>query len=203
MVKEINHRYLKDKHGNEFFPITHIDAIQGLDIEELQNSDEVDIKIEQKISEVNNKIETANKTIENANKTIESQQKAIKNMNNTLFNVTGDTGWIDYQVHPNNKKNVLSSAPDCAIREIRVGNDSVDKTLVFRSIRINIGNINHNTTIAQLPIGFNKDTVSFVLRSSGGKTPVELSIEKDSSVKAFLANGESNVWAAGQFTWLV
>ena len=41
-MAEINHRYLKDNEGAEFFPITHIDAVQGKEsmetsIEDLMN----------------------------------------------------------------------------------------------------------------------------------------------------------------------
>lgn len=209
-MTEIEHRYLKDNNDNIFYPLTHIDAVQGLDADAFSQSDEIDDKIKQKTDEINDKIDKANKTIEEANKTISKQQSAIDNnkktideISKTLGNVAGDTGWIDYQVHPDNDKNYLSSAPPCSIREVRIGNSSTGKQFILRSIRVNIGKIYHSQTIAQLPQGFTNETVSFVLRSTGGKAPVELSIEKDNSVKAFLNSGDSNVWATGEFTWLV
>src|SRR5699024_2704920 len=41
-MTEINHRYLKDNDGDTYFPITHIDAVQGMEtvetnIEDLMN----------------------------------------------------------------------------------------------------------------------------------------------------------------------
>lgn len=30
-MSEINHRYLKDNDGNRYFPVTHVDAIRGLE----------------------------------------------------------------------------------------------------------------------------------------------------------------------------
>lgn len=30
-MSEINHRYLKDNDGNRYFPVTHVDAVRGID----------------------------------------------------------------------------------------------------------------------------------------------------------------------------
>lgn len=200
MSREVNHRYLKDKDGDTYFPITHINAVEGMDTEGSENPF---TDINDKINQMNTLITQANETIAKQQKIIKDNANAIKIFDLAMGDMVGDTGWIDYQVHPNNVKNYLSSAPPCAIREVRVGNDLAGKWFVFRSIRVNIGKINHNQVIAQLPQGFTKDTVSFVLRSTGGKTPVELSIEKDNSVKAYLNGNDSDLWAAGEFTWLV
>lgn len=200
MSREVNHRYLKDKDGDTYFPITHINAVEGMDTEGSENPF---TDINDKINQMNTLITQANETIAEQQKIIKDNANAIKIFDLAMGDMVGDTGWIDYQVHPNNVKNYLRSAPPCAIREVRVGNDLAGKWFVFRSIRVNIGKINHGQVIAQLPQGFTKDTVSFVLRSTGGKTPVELSIEKDNSVKAYLNGSDSNLWAAGEFTWLV
>lgn len=193
-------KYPLDENGEPYFAATHIKGIQGLDTEDTENPF---TDINDRISQMNTLIEQANEMIAEQQKIIKDNANAIKIFDLAMGDMVGDTGWIDYQVHPNNVKNYLSSAPPCAIREVRVGNDLAGKWFVFRSIRVNIGKINHAQVIAQLPQGFTKDTVSFVLRSTGGKTPVELSIEKDNSVKAYLNGSESNLWAAGEFTWLV
>ncbi|WP_210123497.1 hypothetical protein [Staphylococcus sp. GDX8P106P-2] len=199
-MTEINHRYLKDNDGDTFYPVTHIDAVQGIDQE---STDNALTDMNDKINQMNTLIDNANKTIEEQRKTIEKQKTSLEVLDTALGDMVGDTGWIDYQVHPNNTKNYISTGSPCAIREVRIGNSLMPHLFVFRSIRVNIGKIKHNTVVAQLPQGFTKDTVSFVIRSSGGKTPIEFSIEKDNSVKAFLYGNDSDLWAYGEYTWLV
>lgn len=176
MVREIPHRYLRDNDGAEYFPVTSGEAI-----EELDKASSI-VAINEKIVEMNDK---------------------MKLMDSALGDMVGDTGWIDYQVSTANTKNYISSAPSSAIREVRVGNNLNGKWFVVRSIRLNIGKINHDQVIAQLPQGFTNETVSFVLRSNGRKTPIEISIEKDATVKAYLNGSDSDLWACGEYTWLV
>ena len=197
---EINHRYLKDNDGDTFYPVTHIDAVQGIDQE---STDNALTDMNDKINQMNTMIDSANKTIAEQKKIIDRNKEIIDYFDVAIGDMVGDTGWIDYQVHPNNTKNYISTGSPCAIREVRVGNNLIPHYFVVRSIRINIGKIKHNTVIAQLPQGFTKDTVSFVLRSTGSKTPIEISIEKDNSVKAFLYGNDSDLWAYGEYTWLV
>ena len=199
-MAEINHRYLKDNDNEIYYPVTHIDAVQGIDQE---STDNALTDMNDKIVQMNTLITEANKKIAEQKKIIEANKKAIDLFDLALGDMVGDTGWIDYQVHPNNTKNYISTGYPCAIREVRVGNSLIPHYFVVRSIRINIGKIKHNTVIAQLPQGFTKDTVSFVLRSTGSKTPIEISIEKDNSVKAFLYGNDSDLWAYGEYTWLV
>lgn len=199
-MAEINHRYLKDNDGDTFYPVTHIDAVQGIDQE---STDNALTDMNDKINQMNTMIDSANKTIAEQKKVIDRNKEIIDYFDVALGDMVGDTGWIDYQVHPNNTKNYISTGSPCAIREVRVGNTLIPHYFTIRSIRINIGKINHNQVIAQLPQGFTKDTVSFVLRSTGSKTPIEFSIEKDNSVKAFLYGNDSDLWAYGEYTWLV
>ena len=192
-MAEINHRYLKDNDGDTYFPITHIDAVQGIDQSSTDNA----------LTDMNDKIAQMNTLITEANNKIAEQKKIIDFFDAVIGDMVGDTGWIDYQVSTANTKNYISTAPPCAIREVRVGNNLNGKMFVVRSIRLNIGKINHDQVIAQLPRGFTNETVSFVLRSSGSKTPIELSIEKDATVKAYLNGSDSGLWACGEYTWLV
>lgn len=199
-MAEINHRYLKDNDGDTFFPITHIDAVQGIDQE---STDNALTDMNDKINQMNTLITEANGTIAKQQKIIEENDKSIKTFDLAMKDTVGDTGWVDYQVHPGNIKNYIRTGSPCAIREVRVGNSLMPHNFIVRSIRINIGKIKHDTIIAQLPQGFTKDTVSFVLRGNGSKTPIEISIEKDNSVKAFLYGNDNDLWAYGEYTWLV
>lgn len=80
-MAEINHRYLKDNDGDAFFPITHIDAVQGFDQE---STDNALTDINDKISQVNTLITDANTTISAQQKIIEAQQSSINEQKKTL-----------------------------------------------------------------------------------------------------------------------
>ena len=58
MSREISHRYLKDRNGDTYFPVTHIDAIEGLEVEGENNPF---INIAEKVEQLNKMIENKNK----------------------------------------------------------------------------------------------------------------------------------------------
>src|SRR5699024_11499806 len=118
-MTEIEHRYLKDNNDNIFYPITHIDAVQGLDNSETETAL---TDINDKINQMNTMIDSANKTIAAQKKVIDRNKEIIDYFDIAIGDMVGDTGWIDYQVHPNNTKNYISTGSPCAIREVRVGN---------------------------------------------------------------------------------
>ena len=68
MSREVNHRYLKDKDGDTYFPIAHINAVEGMDTEGSKNP----------FTDINDKINQMNTLITQANETIAEQQKIIK-----------------------------------------------------------------------------------------------------------------------------
>ena len=43
-MAEINHRYLKDNDGDTFYPVTHIDAVQGMESMEANINDLMNFK---------------------------------------------------------------------------------------------------------------------------------------------------------------
>jgi len=137
-MAEINHRYLKDNDGDTFYPITHIDAVQGLDQEGTDNAlTDIDVKINQ----MNTLIDNANKTIAEQKKVIEENDKAIKTLDLAMKDTVGDTGWVDISVPPNMKNNAQTNGFKCGIREVRVGNTLIPHYFVVRSIRLNVSNI--------------------------------------------------------------
>lgn len=187
-MAEINHRYLKDNEGEAFFPITHIDAVQGLENDST-------------ITDINNKVVEINETLTKANATISAMQKQLDGVGKDVVNLTGDTGWIDYQVAPTYKKNQgVSGGFNCGIREIRVG------TIVIKSIRLNLGKVNNNEQIAQLPIGFITKTQTFIARSNSNDNGVQFSVRDDGSVYGYLNKADQSLsrdrWVYQEFTWL-
>src|SRR5699024_1148115 len=147
-MAEINHRYLKDRDGETYFPITHVDAVQGIDQESTDNA----------LTDINDKINQMNTLLTEANKTIEEQKKLLDIFDVALGDMVGDTGWVDISIPTANKNNAVGTGFKSGIREVRVGNSLTPHYFVVRSIRLNISNITGSSMqIAQLPTGFITD----------------------------------------------
>lgn len=206
---EVPHRYLKDKQSETYFPITHIDAVQGINPKDTEDT----------LTDMNNKISQMNQLITKANKSISNQQKIIDEQKKTIdrnkeiinyFDVAigdmvGDTGWVDYGIQPHMRDGAIPSGFKCGIREVRVGNNLIPSYFVIRSIRLNISNITGSSMkIAELPIGFITDNQSFVARQHGYRHPITIECKKDGSVTAFVHPDDQSKtnWVYQQFTWL-
>lgn len=201
-MAEINHRYLKDRDGDTYFPITHIDAVQGIDQE---STDNALTDINDKINQMNTLLTEANKTIEEQSKTIAEQKKLLDIFDVALGDMVGDTGWVDISIPTNMKNNANSSGFKSGIREVRVGNSLIPHYFVVRSIRLNVSNITGSSMqIAQLPTGFITDNQSFMARQNGYRHPITIECLKDGKVMAFVHpddQSKSN-WVYQEFTWL-
>lgn len=190
-MAEINHRYLKDNDGDTFFPITHIDAIQGLENDST-------------ITDINDKVAEVNETLTKANATISAMQKQLDSVGKDVVNLTGDTGWVDYAVANADKNNGIKYGFNCMIREVSVGFSGA-KNLRFRTIRVNIGNVPHNVQVGQLPNGFIDETVRFIPSVSSGHVPPTVSVDTQGVMHVFfpLEDRDGKQWVYGQHTWLV
>ena len=201
-MAEINHRYLQDNDGAEFFPITHIDAVQGID---QSSTDNALTDMNDKIIQMNTLIDSANKTIAEQKKIIEGNKKVIDVHDLILGNMVGDTGWVDISVPPDMKNKAQSTGFKCGIREVRAGSTSLPNYFAFRSIRLNVSNITGSSMqIAQLPSGFITNNQSFVARGNGYRHPVVIECLSDGKVMAFVHHDDQSKtnWVYQEFTWL-
>lgn len=201
MSREVNHRYLKDKDGETYFPITHINAVEGMDTEGSENP----------FTDINDKINQMNTLITQANETIAEQQKIIKDNANAIEifdlamgDMVGDTGWIDYQVPPSMKNEAVKSGFPCSIREVKAGSSMNGSQFVIKSIRFNITSIKDGQQIAQLPKGFITNIQTIDAVGSARKAPVSLKLRDSGVVEAFLKEYDTSKesWIYGQYTWL-
>lgn len=194
-MTDINHRWLRDNDNEVFFPITHIDAVEGLEGISLTD-------INDKITEINTTLDTANATILEQQKIIDQQTKDIQTLNTGLFGMVDDSGWRDYQV-ANATKNGGFNGYSCQIRELVVGINS-EKFMRIRTLRVNLGNVPHNVQIGQLPTGFVDKPIRFVASSSSGVPAPVVTLGTDGVVKVFFdsnyRDGSQNVY--GQHTWI-
>ncbi|EGQ3068547.1 hypothetical protein I0P04_001900 [Staphylococcus pseudintermedius] len=174
-MTEINHRYLKDRDGENFFPVTHADAVLGLDTESTNSA----------IGDVNDKVQQLESTVSILSK--------------KLNNLISDTGWIDIQIDRNNKNNAISNGFDSGVRTININSIKV------KSIRLNVSNITgSNMQIAQLPTGFITDNQSFIARQNGYRHPITIECTKEGKVMAFMHPDDQskNNWVYQEFTFL-
>ncbi|WP_017722737.1 hypothetical protein [Staphylococcus xylosus] len=194
-MTEINHRYLTDKNGEIYFPKVHVEALLGIE----------DTDSENPFIEINNKISNLEQIIEDQQKVIEKNKKTAELHDKTLSDLIGDTGWIEYQVPPDMKNKAVNSGFKCAIREVRAGNDLIDKHFVVRSIRLNVSEITGaSMQIAQLPTGFVTDNQSFIARQNGYRHPITIECLKNGKVMAYVHPDDQNKtnWVYQEFTWL-
>ena len=201
-MAEINHRYLKDNDGDTFYPVTHIDAVQGIDQE---STDNALTDMNDKINQMNSMIDNANKTIAEQKKIIDRNKEIIDYFDVAIGDMVGDTGWVDISVPPTMKNSAQTNGFKCGIREVRVGNTLIPHYFVVRSIRLNISNITgSNMQIAQLPTGFITDNQSFMARGNGYRHPITIECLKDGKVMAFVHPDDQSKtnWAYQEFTWL-
>src|SRR5699024_48161 len=201
-MAEINHRYLKDRDGETYFPITHIDAVQGIDQE---STDNALTDINDKINQMNTLLTDASKTIEEQSKTIAEQKKLLDIFDVALGDMVGDTGWVDISIPTNMKNNAVGTGFNSGIREVRVGNSLIPHYFVVRSIRLNVSNITGSSMqIAQLPTGFITDNQSFMARGNGYRHPITIECLKDGKVMAFVHPDDQSKtnWLYQEFTWL-
>ncbi|WP_426457037.1 hypothetical protein [Staphylococcus cohnii] len=201
-MAEINHRYLKDNDGDTFFPITHIDAIQGINQE---NTDNAITDINDKINQMNTLLSEASETIAKQSKIIEEQKNSLDILDISLGDMVGDTGWVDISVPPTMKNFAQTNGFKCGIREVRVGNSLMPHNFIVRSIRLNVSTITGNTMqIAQLPKGFITNNQSFIARQNGYRHPITIECLNDGTVTAFVHPDDQSKtnWLYQEFTWL-
>ena len=201
-MAEINHRYLKDNDGYTFYPVTHIDAVQGIDQE---STDNALTDMNDKINQMNSMIDNANKTIAEQKKIIDRNKEIIDYFDVAIGDMVGDTGWVDISVPPTMKNSAQTNGFKCGIREVRVGNSLIPHYFVVRSIRLNVSNITGSSMqIAQLPTGFITDNQSFMARGNGYRHPITIECLKDGKVMAFVHPDDQSKtnWLYQEFTWL-
>lgn len=194
-MAEINHRYLKDNDNEIYYPVTHIDAVQGIDQESTDNA----------LTDMNDKVSQMNTLITEANKKIAEQKKLIDFFDAAIGDMVGDTGWVDISVPPANKNNAVGTGFKSGVREVRAGNSLMTHRFIVRSIRLNVSNITGDSMqIAQLPTGFITNNQSFMARQSGFRHPIAIECLKDGKVMAFVHPDDQSKtnWVYQEFTWL-
>ncbi|PNZ87009.1 hypothetical protein I6I28_09030 [Staphylococcus pettenkoferi] len=179
-------KYALDEGQEKYYAATHKSAVQGIDLDDLENS------IASLQKDIGN--------VQNNSKKVDSNIDELMKFKDT---VVGDTGWVDVPFLPSIKKNTKGGANgfDTAIREIRFG------TIHMKSIRLNIENVPHNIQIAQMPTGFITVNQNFYATTDGNSSPIRVSVNKSGGISVYLAGTDKNkpqkdIWLYQQFTWI-
>lgn len=172
-------KYSLDENQEKYFAATHKDAVQGIDLDDLESS----------IAELQS---DNNKTNSSINELMKFRDTVI-----------GDTGWVDFQLLPGIKKNTKGgdNSFNTGIREVRFG------SIRIKSICLNIENVPHNVQIAQMPLGFITVNQNFYATTDGNSSPIRVSADKAGGVSIYLNGDDKNkpqkdVWIYQQFTWI-
>lgn len=170
-------KYPLDEDQEQYFAATHKDAVQGIDLDDLENS----------VAELQN---DNNNTNSNINELMEFRDT-----------ITGDTGWVDIGILPSIDKNSRfgSDGFSCAVREMRVGN------IRMKSVRLNLSKVPHDVQIAQLPIGFITKNQYFNATTNGNVYPIRIAMETDGKVRTYINKNDqdrNDLWIYQQFTWI-
>lgn len=99
-MTEINIRYVTDKKDNEYYPITHMDAIEGFDISQFE--DMADMK-----EDLENIWDQSNDT----SGQLSSLQSKVSSIESSINNMIRDTGWMNVQFLNNTTEYSLSEVP--------------------------------------------------------------------------------------------
>lgn len=179
-------KYPLDENEEPYYAATHKKAVQGIDLDSLENSL---FSLQKDVNTLQNNSKSTNSNIED--------------LINFKDNVIGDTGWVDIQFLPGIKKNNKGGASgfNTGIREIRFGN------IRMKSIRINAENIPHNVQIAQMPVGFITVNQNFYGTTDGNSAPIRVAVNKAGGIRIYLSGDDKNkpqkdIWIYQQFTWI-
>ena len=85
-MAEVNIRYVTDERDNIYYPITHMDAIEGFDMSAFED-----------ITEIRDVADTALGEVSNVSDEISSLRSSISSLQNAVSNIpyVYDTGWIN------------------------------------------------------------------------------------------------------------
>lgn len=83
-MAETNIRYVTDERDNIYYPITHMDAIEGFDISGLED-----------INDIKEGLENVQDQSSNASNQLSSLQNKLSSLETTINTMVKDTGWMN------------------------------------------------------------------------------------------------------------
>lgn len=103
-MTEINIRYVTDDRDDKYYPITHMDAIEGFDISNFEDMDDIKEDLENVWNQSN---DTSGQ--------LSSLQSKLSSIESSINNMIRDTGWMKVQFLNNTTEYNSSVAPQARL----------------------------------------------------------------------------------------
>ena len=103
-MAEVNIRYVTDERDNIYYPITHMDAIEGFDISNFEDMDDIKEDLENVWNQSN---DTSGQ--------LSSLQSKISSLESSISNMIRDTGWMNVQFLNNTTAYSSSETPQARL----------------------------------------------------------------------------------------
>lgn len=103
-MTEINIRYVTDDRDNKYYPITHMDAIEGFDISNFEDMDDIKEDLENVWNQSN---DTSGQ--------LSSLQSKLSSIESSINNMIRDTGWMKVQFLNNTTEYNSSESPQARL----------------------------------------------------------------------------------------
>lgn len=103
-MTEINIRYVTDKKDNEYYPITHMDAIEGFDISQFED-----------MADMKEDLESIWDQSNDTSGQLSSLQSKVSSIESSISNMIRDTGWMNVQFLNNTTAYSSSEVPEARL----------------------------------------------------------------------------------------
>jgi len=170
-MPEINIRYVTDDKDNAYYPITHMDAVEGLDLLEFEDMS----NIKEEISNVSNQSSNTSAQVTNL-------QNQLNTLISTVNGLVQDSGWQDIELLNGAIPYASNSVPKARLVSVN--------GVFFLSLKGAIKGITEtNIDIAKIPLSMSalvKETKPFAqtMSVSGGIAQfTRMSLKKDGVLK--------------------
>lgn len=142
-MTKINIRYVTDKKDNEYYPITHMDAIEGFDISQFED-----------MADMKEDLESIWDQSNDTSGQLSSLQSKVSSIESSISNMIRDTGWMDVQFLNNTTAYSSSEVPQARLVSFN-GVNFISLKGAFKGLTSN------NMDIGKIP-----NEISFVLKRS-------------------------------------
>lgn len=185
---------MKDRDGETYFPITHVDALIGL--EQFDDSEYIK-KVEEKV--------------DRAERNIKIVDENNHNLEDSFKDFIGVTNWTSYanNVAPGVQTNTAYSSDGfkCEVKEVRIGVTGLTPIVRYKTITYNLRNFKLGEQVAQLPVGFMTKSHSFPAYGNGNMGAYRVEVTKSGAMTIFGGLNDKSLptdsyWVYGQYTWI-
>lgn len=106
-MSEINIRYVTDEKDVIYYPVTHMDAVEGLDLSEMED-----------LTEIKTSLENVTNQSNDSSDNIVVLKNQISTLENTISSMVSDTGWVNIELKSGITPNTSGDTPQARLMSI-------------------------------------------------------------------------------------